>query len=546
MDRYIGLRAVKVKVDSADEYKVKKRLRTMDSEDDYRSVDSAFDADDGDNSDCNSSEDEGYCSDDSIPFQEDDQSDDERWQKHYTVLIEENIRQQQQEDITKVSNTLSISRVSATILLRHYNWNVEKAQDAWFADEENVRKDLGLLEVVPIQYKEDTIKCKICFDEFGRDGMCAASCGHLFCNFCWTQYVSIKISDGPGCLKLRCPDLSCGVAVGQDMVNKLVSYEDKEKYSRYLYRSYVEDKRKTSKWCPGPGCEFAIEFVAGSSSYDVVCRCGHGFCWNCVDDAHRPVDCETVHKWAVKNEAESENVTWMLANSKSCPKCKRPIQKNEGCMHMTCLCGFHFCWLCLGDWKTHGTTTGGYYACNVYEKAREQGIYDEEEKIKKKAKDFLDRYAFYYERFAENQKSRLKAIESLKKIQSEDLAKLSDIYHLPETDLAYITDAWGQIIECRRVLKWSYAYGYYLPQSEPAKKHFFDHLQGAAESRLERLHQCAEQELQTYIKKVKVNAPAREDFKLSFRIKLLDLTTFTRNYFKNLIHALENGLSDVN
>ncbi|KAI3976010.1 hypothetical protein MKX01_016693 [Papaver californicum] len=187
----------------------------------------------------------------------------------------------------------------------------------------------------------------ICFDDYARDDMCAATCGHLFCNLCWTQYVSIKISDGPGCLMLRCPDPSCSVAVGQDL------------YSRYLYRSYVEDKRKISKWCPGPGCEFAIEFVMGSSSYDVVCGYGHGFCWNYVDDAHRPVDCETVHKWAMKNTDDAND----------------QFRKNEGCMHMTCRCRFEFCWLCLGDWKTHGNPTGGFYACNVYETARAQGIY---------------------------------------------------------------------------------------------------------------------------------------------------------------------------
>ncbi|KAI3996138.1 hypothetical protein MKX01_031492 [Papaver californicum] len=220
----------------------------------------------------------------------------------------------------------------------------------------------------------------ICFDDYARDDMCAATCGHLFCNLCWTQYVSINISDGPGCLMLRYPDSSCSVAIGQELVNELVSDKDKVKYSRYLYRSYVEDKRKISKWCPGPGCEFAIEFVMGSSSYDVVCGCGHGRCWNCVDDAHRPVDCETVHKWALNNTAESENVTWILANSKSCPKCKRPIQKkNEGCMHMTCRCRFEFCWRYLGDWKTHGNPTSGFYACNVYETARAQGIYGVEE-----------------------------------------------------------------------------------------------------------------------------------------------------------------------
>ena len=43
---------------------------------------------------------------------------------------------------------------------------------------------------------------------------------------------------------LRCPDPSCGAAVGQDMINSLASNEDKEKYCRYLLRSYIEDSKK--------------------------------------------------------------------------------------------------------------------------------------------------------------------------------------------------------------------------------------------------------------------------------------------------------------
>jgi hypothetical protein len=46
---------------------------------------------------------------------------------------------------------------------------------------------------------------------------------------------------------------------------------------------------------------------------------------------------------------------WILANTKPCPDCKRPIEKNMGCMHMTCSqCKTEFCWMCQGRWKDHG------------------------------------------------------------------------------------------------------------------------------------------------------------------------------------------------
>ncbi|XP_073030980.1 probable E3 ubiquitin-protein ligase ARI8 isoform X2 [Primulina eburnea] len=461
--------------------------------------------------------------------------------QNYTILNEDEIRKHQEESIGKVSMVLSISRGAAGILLRHYNWSVSKVNDEWFSDEEKVRKAVGLLENgIPLPNAKE-LTCGICFENYPRDWMNAAGCGHPFCFTCWQGYISTSINDGPGCLMLRCPDPSCGAAVGQDMVNKIALNDDKVKHSRYFLRSFVEDNRKM-KWCPAPGCDFAVDFIVGGGSYDVTCRCSHNFCWNCVEEAHRPVDCGTVAKWILKNSAESENMNWILANSKPCPKCKRPIEKNQGCMHITCTppCKFEFCWLCLGAWSEHGERTGGFYACNRYEAAKQEGVYDEAEKRKEMAKNSLERYTHYYERWATNQSSRQRALENLHQMQTVHLEKLSDKQCQPESQLKFIIEAWQQIVECRRVLKWTYAYGYYLPWDELAKKQFFEYLQGEAESGLERLHQCAEKEFQGFLNS---EAPSK-DFD-EFRTKLAGLTSVTKNYFENLVRALENGLSDV-
>jgi hypothetical protein len=46
---------------------------------------------------------------------------------------------------------------------------------------------------------------------------------------------------------------------------------------------------------------------------------------------------------------------------KKCPQCNYYIEKNGGCNHMTCRCGYHFCWICLKAWAGHSS----YYACNI-------------------------------------------------------------------------------------------------------------------------------------------------------------------------------------
>lgn len=520
---------------------------SMESEDDMHDANEAESGDDDFYSGNDSDDDYDYdydAADYDFFANEIDDADDvieSRGQKSYTIMNEEDIRQRQEDDITRISNVLSLSREAACILLRHYNWSVNLVHEEWFADEERVRMAVGLLDH-PVQISNaEEVACGICFDNYPCEMIKAAACGHPYCITCWRAYISTCIDSGPGCLVLRCPDLSCNAAVGPDMVDALASVEDKEKYQRYLLRSYIEDNRKT-KWCPGPGCDSAVEYAAGSGNYDVTCSCSYRFCWNCAEEAHRPVNCDTVAKWILKNSAESENMNWILANSKPCPKCKRPIEKNQGCMHMTCTppCKFEFCWLCLGAWAEHGERTGGFYACNRYEAAKQEGVYDEAERRREMAKNSLERYTHYYERWATNQSSRQKAMMDFHQMQTVHLGTLSDAQKQPESQLKFVLEAWQQIVECRRVLKWTYAYGYYLPEEEQTKKQFFEYLQGEAEAGLERLHQCAEKELQVYLNPEN----AAKDFN-DFRTKLAGLTSVTRTFFENLVRALENGLADV-
>lgn len=81
-----------------------------------------------------------------------------------------------------------------------------------------------------------------------------------------------------------------GVQVPQQVFTHVADAAHAEKHRRYAVRSFVEDNRRLT-WCPAPGCEHAVESLTdtGPAPLDVVCRCGSAFCFNCKEEAHRPV-----------------------------------------------------------------------------------------------------------------------------------------------------------------------------------------------------------------------------------------------------------------
>ena len=81
-----------------------------------------------------------------------------------------------------------------------------------------------------------------------------------------------------------------------------------------------------------------------------------------------PIDCDGLTTWNDRiNAGDDDSENWMKINTKPCPGCKGPIEKNSGCMHMTCSqCKFEFCWLCMGDFRKHSSETGKGL-CNSFE-----------------------------------------------------------------------------------------------------------------------------------------------------------------------------------
>ncbi|KAL4327373.1 hypothetical protein HN51_034601 [Arachis hypogaea] len=279
-----------------------------------------------------------------------------RKRSRFTTLTKSNIKKLRKTKINEVSSNLSITKSEACLLLIHHGWSATKVDEAWLDDEERVRKLVGLLkhnsgEIITTQ------TCEICFDNtvWLEKKLKSAKCGHAYCVDCWKRYINEKIKEGRHeCLKpMRCPHPSCEASLEINMIRRFASQQNRKMYDRFLLRSYVET-RKNIKWCPRADCDLAVRYKSDGNYVnkyvEVSCRNGHKFCWGCGEDAHRPVSCEMMAK---KNQesGDSKSLRWISTFTKKCPSCKQPIERNGGCMHVTCtVCSYQFCWLCLSDW----------------------------------------------------------------------------------------------------------------------------------------------------------------------------------------------------
>lgn len=66
-------------------------------------------------------------------------------------------------------------------------------------------------------------------------------------------------------------------------------------------------------------------------------------------------ECEKIFTDTISCSAEKNKKCGGCRNYdvKTCPDCFKSIMKDRGCNHMICVCGYHFCWICLEKWDGH-------------------------------------------------------------------------------------------------------------------------------------------------------------------------------------------------
>ena len=147
---------------------------------------------------------------------------------------------------------------------------------------------------------------------------------------------------------LRCTN--CRTSFTTDQIKAAVTSET---FAAYIRRADANRVARNPRlfFCPSPTCGNIVERTGWYPR--VTCNaCSTSFCGKCGLQHSALISC-TVTLSNLSYNLYKLGGGALAQGVKPCPSCQVPIEKNEGCTHMTCgFCHHQFCWNCS---VTHGS-----------------------------------------------------------------------------------------------------------------------------------------------------------------------------------------------
>ncbi|KAL0206354.1 hypothetical protein P9112_001661 [Eukaryota sp. TZLM1-RC] len=313
-------------------------------------------------------------------------------------------------------------------------------------------------------------------------------CGHGADEECWAAYLESQVN-ASNSIEIPCILMGqCGLIADPDFVLSFLSGELQSKYIYYLVNDFVFRSSQYT-FCPGKGCGHVILKGDPTPSYLSCPSCELRFCPRCCfAEDHRPAECSDVKQWEDRGALDKHTSSWLKLNTKPCPQCSKLIEKNGGCLHMSCTqCRYEFCWACSGDWKTHGD----HYKCSKFKEDSE----NDKRKMNKEAMQ-LKRFHHCHDRFIIHSQG----FEHESKLKIDLKEKINDLFRKEDAllqDCSFIYDAIDVLLAGRLHLKWSYVFVYALENED--ERHLFEFRQGKLEATVDKISEFLTKDIDTLI-----------------------------------------------
>ncbi|PVG04571.1 hypothetical protein CPB86DRAFT_720794 [Serendipita vermifera] len=197
--------------------------------------------------------------------------------------------------------------------------------------------------------------CLVCVEIFGEDGVerptsaTTAACLHPanVCKNCISLSIAAHIDSNGVAIPVACPDSTCSLALSRQDVKQWAADNVFARWDMLTLRDMMRHDQGLFVWCQNPNCYSGQLHAEGESQPIVTClRCSRRTCFTHNVLYHEGQTCKQYDrsrplKDAVNRTVSRAAIWWRTRN---CPGCFQPIEKNGGCRHMHCRCGYYFTW----------------------------------------------------------------------------------------------------------------------------------------------------------------------------------------------------------
>jgi hypothetical protein len=186
-------------------------------------------------------------------------------------------------------------------------------------------------------------RCSICFS---LGNIAELDCKHNICKACLGTLLQTALSDR-SLLPVRC----CQQPLSIDLAAAVLPPAD----LHTLIQRTRQAQAKEFMYCPRPTCSAFIDLdplPPEALGAPLECdACAAAFCAACKSAWHPAAPC-AANRAALAAEAAALDALARAAGWMRCGRCAVYVSRAQGCNHMTCACGHHFCYACGAAWKT--------------------------------------------------------------------------------------------------------------------------------------------------------------------------------------------------
>ncbi|XP_007247456.3 E3 ubiquitin-protein ligase parkin isoform X1 [Astyanax mexicanus] len=220
------------------------------------------------------------------------------------------------------------------------------------------------------------VPCIACTDVMSPVLVAQCAERHVICLDCFHLYCVTRLNDRQFIFDPMVGySLPCAAGCPDSLIKevhhfRVLGEEQYERYQRYAAEECL--LQMGGVLCPAPGCGAGL--LPEEDRRRIQCELGEGlgcgfvFCRDCKEEYHEG-DCRrrttpaaggALQGYVVDEEAalrarwEQASQDTIEETTRPCPKCRVPVEKNGGCMHMVCpraQCKFEWCWLCCVEWN---------------------------------------------------------------------------------------------------------------------------------------------------------------------------------------------------